>query len=211
MGRTSDARERLMNAVAELFWTHSYDGTTIDQICERAGVKKGSFYHFFEDKAALAQASLAMEWDKYRPTYDAIFSATLPPLERIRRYCEAMVQEQVDLQKRHGCVLGCPLCTLGSEISTQDRQLRDQVQDIMAHGLKYLETAIRDAHAAGLIHAPDAAAKAALVHAFQLGLLLQARISNDLNVLANVCRDTFEILGVAPTPAPARPKPRRKS
>jgi TetR/AcrR family transcriptional repressor of nem operon len=200
-----------MNAVAELFWTHSYDSTTIDQICERAGVRKGSFYHFFEDKAALAQASLAMEWEKYRPTYDAIFSATLPPLERIRRYCESMVQEQVDLQKRHGCVLGCPLCTLGSEISTQDRKLRDQVQEIMAHGLKYLETAIRDAHAAGLIHAPDAAAKAALVHAFQLGLLLQARISNDLKVLGNVCRDTFEILGVTAPPQPARTKPRRKS
>lgn len=200
-----------MNAVAELFWTHSYDSTTIDQICERAGVRKGSFYHFFEDKAALAQASLAMEWEKYRPTYDAIFSATLPPLDRIRRYCESMVQEQVDLQKRHGCVLGCPLCTLGSEISTQDRKLRDQVQEIMAHGLKYLETAIRDAHAGGLIHAPDAAAKAALVHAFQLGLLLQARISNDLAVLANLCRDTFEILGVTATPKPARAKPRRKS
>ena len=46
-----------MDAVAELFWTVSYDRTTIDQICEKAGVKKGSFYYFFDDKAALAEAA----------------------------------------------------------------------------------------------------------------------------------------------------------
>ena len=39
MGRVSDARERLMNAVSELIWTGSYGTTTIDHICERAGVK----------------------------------------------------------------------------------------------------------------------------------------------------------------------------
>jgi TetR/AcrR family transcriptional repressor of nem operon len=48
MGRVSDAKERLMEAVRELIWTGSYGSTTIDQICEKAGVKKGSFYYFFD-------------------------------------------------------------------------------------------------------------------------------------------------------------------
>ena len=43
MGRVSDARERLMGAMTELIWTGSYGSTTIDQICDKAGVKKGSF------------------------------------------------------------------------------------------------------------------------------------------------------------------------
>jgi len=45
MGRVSDAKERLMEAVEELIWKGSYGSTTIDQICEKAGVKKGSFYY----------------------------------------------------------------------------------------------------------------------------------------------------------------------
>ena len=57
MGRVSDARGKLMEAVTELIWTGSYGRTTIDQICDRAGVKKGSFYYFFESKACLAEAS----------------------------------------------------------------------------------------------------------------------------------------------------------
>ncbi|TAK98721.1 MAG: TetR/AcrR family transcriptional regulator, partial [Verrucomicrobia bacterium] len=47
MGRVSDAKTRLMEAVRELIWTGSFGSTTIDQICEKSGVKKGSFYYFF--------------------------------------------------------------------------------------------------------------------------------------------------------------------
>jgi TetR/AcrR family transcriptional repressor of nem operon len=195
-----------MSAVAELFWTGSYDSTTIDQICEKAGVRKGSFYYFFEDKAALAEAALDAEWEKYRPNLDALFSASVPPLERLRRHCEFTLKEQADLKARHGCVLGCPLCTLGTEISTQEKGLQKKVQEIMAYGLKYLETAIRDAHAAGEIQAPDARAKANLLHACHLGLLTQARIQNDLAVLADFTRTTFELLGVKP-PRIARKRP----
>lgn len=204
MGRASDARERLMGAVAELFWTGSYDSTTIDQICAKAGVKKGSFYYFFDDKASLAEASLDLEWEKYRPELDAIFSSSVPPLERIRNHCEFSLKEQADLKAQHGCVLGCPLCTLGTEISTHEKGLQKKVQEIMAYGLKYIETAIRDAHAAGLIHAPDARAKANVLHAYHLGLLIQARIQNDLAVLAGLTAATFELLNVKP------PKRQRK-
>ena len=67
MGRTSDARQRLMQAVIELIWTGSYGRTTIDHICERAGVKKGSFYYFYDSKASLAAWAIDAEWQAFRP------------------------------------------------------------------------------------------------------------------------------------------------
>jgi TetR/AcrR family transcriptional repressor of nem operon len=85
MGRVSDAKERLMEAVRELIWAGSYGSTTIDHICEKAGVKKGSFYYFFDSKADLALTALNEEWEKRRPILDSLFSPTLPPLERLRR------------------------------------------------------------------------------------------------------------------------------
>src|SRR5262245_58805813 len=183
MGRVSDAKERLMNSLTELIWTGSYGSTTIDQICERAGVKKGSFYYFFDSKAALAQEAILTEWEEYRTKLDAIFSASRPPLERIQRYCEHEYQEQVELKRKWGSVLGCPLCTLGSEISTLEVNLRQTVNDIMDQCRRYFETAIRDAHAAKLILAPDALSKSKLVYAYLEGLLTQARIRNDLELL----------------------------
>ena len=200
----SDAKERLMEAVAELIWTGSYDSTTIDQICEKAGVKKGSFYYFFDGKASLAEVALDSEWQKYRPELDAIFSASVEPLQRLRNFCEHSYREQVELKAEHGFVLGCPLCTLGAEVSTQEQGLRKKVQEIMTQHEKYLETAIRDAHAAGLIHAPDPKAKARMVHAYHLGLLTEARIANSLDPLCEAMHGTFELLGVkAPESMPA--------
>ena len=40
MGRVSDAKERLMEAVRDLIWAGSYGSTSVDDICERAEVRK---------------------------------------------------------------------------------------------------------------------------------------------------------------------------
>src|SRR5437867_12078889 len=102
MGRVSDAKVKLMDAVTELIWTGSYGSTTIDQICEKAGVKKGSFYYFFESKAELAETAIDVEWAKRRPELDAVFSATIPPLERLRKYCGLMHRFQSEIKAKCG-------------------------------------------------------------------------------------------------------------
>jgi TetR/AcrR family transcriptional repressor of nem operon len=195
MGRVSDAREKLMEAVSELIWTGSFASTTIDQICERAAVKKGSFYYFFKSKSDLAIAALDEGYKAKRAEMDAIFSPTVPPLERIQNYMSACYKMQVELKKKGGAVLGCPLFTLGSEISTQEQKLRAKIQEILDDYGKYFETAIRDAHAAGLIEAPDAALKARVIRAYSEGLLTQARIQNDPEVLKELPKGVLSILG----------------
>jgi len=199
MGRVSDAKKRLMDAVSELIWTGSYGSTTIDQICDKAGVKKGSFYYFFESKADLAVAALDAEFVKKRAEMDSVFSPTVPPLERIRNYCEFSYRLQAERKKECGCVLGCPLFTLGSEVSTREQKLRSKIQEILEHHGKYFESAIRDAHSAGLIQAPDASLKARMIRAYFEGLLTQARIQNDLELLREAARGVFAILGVKET------------
>jgi len=196
MGRVSDARERLMKAVMELIWTGSYGSTTIDQICDKAGVKKGSFYYFFESKADLAVAALDDGFKEKRRELDAMFSPTIPPLERIRNYCEFAYKTQAEIKKQCGCVLGCPLFTLGSEVSTQEQKLRSRIEEILEQHGKYFESAVRDAHSAGLVHAPDAAVKARMIRAYYEGLLTQARIQNDVEVLREMSRGVFAMLGV---------------
>jgi AcrR family transcriptional regulator len=125
MGRISDAKERLMNAVGELIWTGSYGSTTIDQICEKAGVKKGSFYYFFDSKADLAVTAIDADWAKRRVELDSLFSPTVPPLERLRQHCcEYGYRLQAEIKNRCGCVLGCPLFSLGSEVSTKNSNCR---------------------------------------------------------------------------------------
>jgi TetR/AcrR family transcriptional repressor of nem operon len=195
MGRVSDAREKLMAAVIDLVWQGSYGRTTIDQICDKAGVKKGSFYYFFESKSDLAVAALEANWQERKSELDAIFSPTVPPLERIQQFCARIYQDQHEIKAKCGCVLGCPLFTLGSEICTHEEKLRGKIREILGRYHCYLETAIRDANAAGFLVAPDAAAKARMVFAFSQGLMTQARILNDADVLRELPSGVLTILG----------------
>jgi TetR/AcrR family transcriptional repressor of nem operon len=196
MGRVSDAKQRLMDAVLDLIWSGSYGSTTIDDICEKAGVKKGSFYYFFDSKAELAAEAVEVNWKDRRPELDGIFSATVPPLERLEKYCDFTYKIQREIKSKYGRVLGCPQASLGSEICTQEDALQKKIQGIMDQKRRYLESAICDAHAAGLIHAPDSAAKARMIFAYYEGLLTQARIQNDVEVLRETASGMFAMLGV---------------
>ena len=196
MGRISNAKERLMDAVKDLIWTGSYGATTIDQICDRAGVKKGSFYYFFDSKADLAETAIQSDWLGKKAELDAIFSPTVPPLERLKKYCDFSYRFQAEIKAKCGCVLGCPLFSVGSEVSTQELRLQKLIQCILDYKIKYLESAVRDAHAAGLINAPDAHGKAKMIFAYLQGILIEARIRNDLEILQNAFQGTCDVLGI---------------
>lgn len=203
MGRTSDAKIRLIEAVIELIWTGSYGSTSVDQICERAGVKKGSFYHFFESKTDLALTGIDHSWLEHRRELDQTFSPVVPPLDRILNCFRNFRQEQEDLQKKHGRVLGCPIHSLGAEISTVDDRLRNKLQEILSQFILYYECAIRDAAAQGLVNTADPTALARIVFAYSEGLLLHARMWNDLSYLDEFESGAMIILGVSrPAPAP---------
>ena len=186
-------KERLTEAAMDLIWENSYGATSIDAICERAGAKKGSFYYFFKSKSELAAAALEGDWKKRKADMDTIFSATVPPLERFERYFDCVHDRLAEVQKKCGSILGCPLLSIGSEVSTQDEMLREKVQEILDRKIRYFESAIRDAHSQ-LIVAPDAKAKG--LFACYQGTLAQARIHNDLEPLREFKYLARDILGV---------------
>ena len=66
----------------------------------------------------------------------------------------------------------------------------------MQQGLLYFEGAVRDAHAAGQIRAPDAGARARILYAYGEGLLTQARIYNNTELLLEMEQGILAILGI---------------
>jgi TetR/AcrR family transcriptional regulator, transcriptional repressor for nem operon len=57
---TNQSKERILAAAKELFLARGYAATTVDAICEKAGLTKGSVYYFFDSKEDLGLAVL--EW-----------------------------------------------------------------------------------------------------------------------------------------------------
>ncbi len=184
MGRTSNADQKLIEAALELMWEENYGTVTIDQICQRADVRTGSFYHFFKSKADLEVASFETLWkDQWKPKLDQYFSSSVDPLERLTSYLGTIYAFTLETKARHGKVLGCPVCTVGSEISTQEHDVSAVIRDIMARKRRYFESAIRDAVAQGSIEPCDPVQGALALFALIEGLVSQSRIMNDPEIL----------------------------
>lgn len=186
MGRTSNADQRLMDAAVFLLWEEGYSSVTVDDICRRADVRKGSFYYFFESKSDLAVKALDRMWQTYRLELQEMFSPQIPALERIRNYCQNTYAMQADMREEHGRVLGCVLCSLGSEIGNRDGAIRDKVRALLDEVRSFWWQAIADGQQEGAIPAGDVSAKVRCVMAFYEGMVAQARLHDDLTRLADL-------------------------
>lgn len=208
MGRTSDADQRLMTAALDLIWEESYGSVTIDDICKRAEVKKGSFYYFYDSKAQLAVAALDRLWsEEWKPRMDGIFSASVEPLARLRNYLTAIYDRQRDLKKRNGRVLGCPVASVGSEISTLEKDICSKTREMVLRKRRYLESTVREAMANGSIEAGDATKRALVLASFIEGMMMQARMMNDPEILKDLPEMGLEILRVRNAEATAETAP----
>jgi TetR/AcrR family transcriptional repressor of nem operon len=206
MGRTSDAKERLMEAALDLSWEQSYGSVTIDDICQRAGVKKGSFYYFFESKSDLAIAALERLWlEEWKPALDAQFSPSLDPIRRITGYLESIYTRQAAGKSKSGRVLGCPVCSLGSEVGTQDDKLSAKVREIFGRKKKYFESAIRDAVAEGLVEPCEPSEMVATLAGLIEGVMVQSRIMNDPELVRRLPAMVLGILRPKAAPVAAAP------
>ena|SRR5579871_512582 len=191
-----DTRQRLLETAMDLIWEQSYGAVSVDIICERAGARKGSFYHFFPSKSDLAAVAIEDHWQKLRPDLDRIFSPQVPPLDRFAGYCDFLYERQRQKMEKFGRVCGCAFTSLGSELSTQDEKIRQKSMQILEWRCKYFVAALRDAIREGLIPDQDCEPKARDLYGCVMGLLLQAKIENDLQIIRHLKPTFFRLIGV---------------
>ena len=55
--KSGDARTKLLDAAIEIVREQGFSATSVDQLCQKAGVTKGAFFHHFASKEALGAAA----------------------------------------------------------------------------------------------------------------------------------------------------------
>jgi TetR/AcrR family transcriptional regulator, transcriptional repressor for nem operon len=194
--KSCKTKEKLLEVAFDLIWDSSYGAVSVEDICQRAGVNKGSFYHFFPTKADLAIASYQERWETVRPIYEEIFAASVPPLTRIERWCRHILKTQREKAKKYGHVCGCPYSSVGAELATQDERIRASSEELIYAGRKYVETAISDAVRLGVIEASDPRQLARRVYSVCLGTLFESRVQHNLEILRELEPTIMHLLGL---------------
>jgi TetR/AcrR family transcriptional repressor of nem operon len=88
-GDAAAGRARLLDAAVDVIRAQGYSATTVDDICARAGLTKGGFFHHFrskEDCALAAAAHFASRADSMFAT--APFHQLADPRERVLGYVD---------------------------------------------------------------------------------------------------------------------------
>ncbi len=199
MGRTSDTREKLIETATELMWRDSYSSVSVDEICKKADVKKGSFYHYFPSKIALANASIQACTADMKSHYDDMFSPTRAPLERFDVMIDFVIESQKEIAAKYGHVCGCPFITIGSELAAQDDDMAHTISGILDMKAAYYKSALKDLIDLKQIPADtNVDEKAQEIFSFLVGQMTIARIRDDIGYLENHMKQSLRnLIGAA--------------
>lgn len=84
----NDKTDRLLEVGKELILTKGYNATPVDEICEQAGVTKGTFFYYFKTKRDFAEALLAYIW---KPVMEEVSANThREPIDRLLNFVRRM-------------------------------------------------------------------------------------------------------------------------
>jgi TetR/AcrR family transcriptional regulator, transcriptional repressor for nem operon len=184
--RTEAMRQRILMAAFAEFYKNGFQGGSLNQIVEAAGITKGALFHHFASKQELGYAVvdeiigpiLQERWIK--PVANSA-----DPIADLKRAFRQFVKE--DIASGH-YVQGCPLNNLAQEMSPLDpgfRQRIDKLYDIW-------RSSYAAAFAAGIKARKvrkDVSPRnvAALVVASQMGIWGTAKSSQDPQLMVHAC------------------------
>lgn len=145
---------QVLDAMMRVFWQKGFEATTIDDLVQATGLKRGSLYHAFGDKAGMFCRTLAL----YRHEVQAALLHALrgdDPRAALTRFFRLLAQAAADPSRPKGCMM--------QDLQRTCDRLPDVVAAEAAAEASGLETALFDlferARDAGGL-APDANCRA---------------------------------------------------
>lgn len=154
------AKDKLLNVALTAIRTKGYSATTVDELCHEAKVTKGSFFHYFESKEALA-IEAAKHWSRITGEFfkSAPYHTHADPLNRFLAYIEFRKEILKGQTPEFTCLAG----TMVQEVYHSNPNIRKACHDsIFAHA-ETLEADIQGAIDANLSNA-SFTAKSLAIH-----------------------------------------------
>lgn len=144
------SRTRLLDAALHLIRAKGYAATAVDDICQRAGVTKGSFFHHFKSKDDLALAAVA-HWESGTASLFAAvgYHQAEDPLDRLLGYLDFRGAILSGELADYTCLLG----TLVQETYATHPEIRAACERALSAHTAELT---RDVEAAKQLYAPTA-------------------------------------------------------
>jgi TetR/AcrR family transcriptional repressor of nem operon len=105
--RSEQTKQKLLDAALRVFREQGYTATTVDDLCQAAGVTKGAFFHHFESKEAVALAAIEY-WNQFTGSLfeNAPYWQVADPRARLLAYLDFRAELVRGEIREFTCLLG---------------------------------------------------------------------------------------------------------
>ena len=95
-----NTKGKIINAAWDLFYEQGYEDTTVEEIIEKSGTSKGSFYHYFEGKDGLL-GSLSYIFDEEYAKLQKNLNDDMSSFDKLlylNQELFAIIEERIDIE-----------------------------------------------------------------------------------------------------------------
>ena len=175
MNKRADKKDSILCAGIDVMHGHGYNGTSVKDIVDAAGVPKGSFYNYFESKEVFALEAI----EHVAAQRDACVAAVLedasrPPAERVHALYAGFIEFACGEEFRKGCFLG----NLCQEMSDTSEAIREALRAKMRDYSKALAHVIAQAQAEGRMQFAEPPVLAQMICNAWEGALMRTKADN---------------------------------
>ena len=147
MPRTSDKRERLVDAARHLIHQKGFHRTTLADIAEASEVPLGNVYYYFKTKEDICNAVIEERRQSIRTTLDGCCCKENDPKENLQRLLKVLTHSSEAMAEH-----GCPVGSLCQELDKTPTGLAEQANQCL---LDHIDWAARQFEAMGYKNAHD--------------------------------------------------------
>lgn len=196
----SESRDRVIATATELFLGGSFHNVGIAEICTKADVNKGTFYHFFPSKIDLLLAVIDGYVASIVKKYEDIAQSDDAPARKLRNVFMVPQRQNEAWKEVHGTASGCFLGNIILELAATEPVVRDKSKWAIAEWSKALQPIIGEFLRKERIHNLDAPAAADVIIGIVQGAHVLAKVKNDPSVFSTYAQLAIEMLRAAGNP-----------
>jgi len=139
MARTSNKREKLLDAARELIHQQGYRYTTLAEIAEHSQVPLGNVYYYFKTKDDIASAVIQARKQQIGQMAEQWKRMYSDPRARLGAFLDYAESEKVSLVES-----GCPIGSLCQELNKEPGELTEEAGDMLKDMIAWVEAQFRE-------------------------------------------------------------------
>ncbi|MFT9178732.1 MAG: TetR/AcrR family transcriptional regulator [Zymomonas mobilis] len=189
-----DTRQRILEAARLIIIGKGFSAVGLNEILQKSGVPKGSFYHYFTSKENFGEALLRQYFEDYLKSTEALLNTSKQSAAvRLMAYFNHWKETQADNNLENKCLV----VKLAAEVS----DLSESMRHILCHGTENVireiaKTIEEGQHNHSLASDIDPVTLATILYQIWLGACIQMKITHHKQPLDSALIATKKLLGI---------------